>query len=356
MRLRSGIIATAMLTGAALVAGPAMGEPAEVRLARQFTLAELPLMIVEHERLIEKQGAILGLGEVKVTWLTPAPAPGAPSTKPPGKSPDRYPGDTGGIDALFEGRADLAVAGIGYFLVARDRKIGSADGIKALAALERIPYMLVTRNPAIRTIRDFTDKNRIALPGLRLSVPALMLEMAAAQEWGIENFDKLDGFAVTRTDADAEAALNSGKSDIDAHFTRSPYAEAELANPNNHRVMDSFDIGGPHSGHVLVAMTRFCQPNPVLCASVFAAVQDADAFIKTNPGAAAEIYMGMARDQDIPVEDFSDMVGDPDVAYNPAPAGIMRLAEFMHRIRRIGHLPESWNEMFFPDAHALAGS
>ena len=62
----------------------------------------------------------------------------------------------------------------------------AAAAIRGLGAVAQRPYVLVTRNPAVRTIRDFGPGDRIAVPALKLSGPAVMLDMAAAQEWGIE--------------------------------------------------------------------------------------------------------------------------------------------------------------------------
>jgi hypothetical protein len=59
-----------------------------------------------------------------------------------------------------------------------------------------MPYQLLSRNPAIATIRDFTAKDRIAVPALKVSLPAVMLEMAAADEWGAAHYDKLDPLTV----------------------------------------------------------------------------------------------------------------------------------------------------------------
>jgi NitT/TauT family transport system substrate-binding protein len=120
--------------------------------------------------------------------------------------------------------------------------------------------------------------------------------------------------------------------------------------------MDSFDIAGPHSAAVLVATMRFHAANPTLCAAVLSALQAADDFIKSSPGAAAEIFAAMVKDQDIPVEDLTDMIGDPDLAYTAAPAGVMHLADFMHRVGRLQRRPPSWQEFFLPEARDLPGS
>ncbi len=214
----------------------------------------------------------------------------------------------------------------------------------------------MTRNPAIRTIRDFGPGDRIAVPALKLSGPAVMLDMAAAQEWGIEQPTELAKLAVAMPDESAAAALIAGKGEVTAHFSRTPYVDRELAEPAISRVMDLFDIAGTHSGAVLAATTRFRDANPELCKAVLSALQQAAEFIEKSPGAAAEIFAGMAKDNDIPPEDLSDMIGDPDLVYAAAPAGVMRIADFMHRTGRLRRLPADWRELFLPEARDLAGS
>ena len=336
MRCRAGTVAAALLLGALLLARPASAETATLRLLRPLDLSALPLLVMEHEHLIERTAEAMGLGELSVKWA--APEGGDP------------------MAALAAGQADLAMADLVPFLVAADAGAGSPAEVKALGAVAQRPYVLLTRNEAIRTIRDFGSADRIAVPAAKISGPAVMLEMAAAQEWGIERFDKLDRLVVARPDAAAAAALLSGKGDVDAHFSRTPEADAELADPAIHRVMDSFDIAGPHSIAVLAATARFRAGNRELCKAILSALQEADDFIKKSPGAAAEIYAAMVKDQNISLEDLSDMVGDPDLAYRAAPAGLARLADFMHRIGRLKRHPASWRELFFPEAGDLPGS
>jgi NitT/TauT family transport system substrate-binding protein len=307
-----------------------------LRVLRPTDLSALPLFVMEHEHLIERTAEAMGLGAIKVAWST------------------RDSGDT--IEALAAGQADLAVTDVVPFLIAADAGTGTPAELRAIGAVNQRPYVLVTRNSAIRTIRDFTAADRIALPALKVSGPAVMLEMAAAQEWGIEQFDKLNRLVVARPDAAAAAALQSPKPDISAHFSRSPQVDIELSDPSIHRVMDSFDIAGPHSSAVLAATTRFRAANRELVKAVLSALQDADDFIKRSPGAAAEIFASMAKEQDIPLEDLSDMIGDPDLAYVAAPAGVLRLADFLHRTGRLKRRPASWRELFVPEARGLAGN
>src|SRR5438045_3680830 len=91
------------------------------------------------------------------------------------------------------------------------------------------------------------ETDRIAVPALKTSGPALLLQMAAAQEWGPENYAKLDPMMVARSDEAATEAVESGRGDLASHFSRSPYSDDELADPKIRRIMDSFYIPGPHT-------------------------------------------------------------------------------------------------------------
>lgn len=323
---------------AALVSFGRLGhaETDTLRILRPIDLAALPLLIAEHEKLIEKAAEKAGINALTIKWSAP--------------------GKSGPLDALAAGQADVAAGEIVPFLIATEASTDKTAPVRALAALAQRPYVLVTRNAAVKTIRDFKDNDRIAVPSVKNSGPAVLLEMAAAQEWGPDKYAKLDPLMVARSDEAATDAVESGKGDIASHFSRSPYSDDELADSKIHRVMDSFDIAGPHSASLLVTTTRFHDANPRLCAALLAAVTEADKLIKANPGHAAEIYVGMEKAHDIALEDLSDMIGDPDLAYSTTPAGIMRLAEFMQRIGRLKRALASWKDVFLPEAHELAGN
>jgi NitT/TauT family transport system substrate-binding protein len=325
-----------LLSAVLMASPPALAETAQLRVMRPLDLVALPLLVMEHEHMIERVADAMGLGSVTVTWSAP--------------------GKSGPMDALATGQSDVVASDVAPFLIAADAVEGTPREIRGVAALAQRPYVLVTRNAAVHTIRDFTTADRIAVPELKVSGPALMLEMAAAQEWGTDHYDKLDPLVVARPDAEADASLLSPKADIDAHFSRTPYIEDELSDPAVHRVMDSFDIAGPHSAALLVTTTGFRAANPMLCAAILSALQEADDFVKKSPGAAAEIFSDMVKDWDIPLEDLADMIGDPDLAYRAAPAGTMRLIDFMHRIGRLKHRPPNWQAWFLPESRDLKGN
>lgn len=325
-----------LLLGVLMAARPAAADTS-LRIARPVDLAALALIVAEHDHLIEKQAQARHLGTVTVHWLLPN-------------------GGGNPLDAMAAGAADIVVApDLARFVAAWDAGAGTPQEIRGLAALARMPYTLVTRNPAIATIRDFTQKDRIAVPAPKVSLPAVMLQMAAAQEWGLTRYDRFDGITVARSDGEAAAALRTAKDGVDADFAPLPYSDEERGDPAVHRVMDSFDIAGPHSVGAMVTAAPFRDDNPQLCAAVIAAIDEAGVFIKQNPGAAAEIYVKAVRSDDLAVEELTDMLADPDMGFAAAPAGVLNLARFLRQTGRLKHEPESWRELFFPEAHKLSG-
>jgi hypothetical protein len=50
----------------------------------------------------------------------------------------------------------------------------------------------VSTNPKVKTIADLSEKDRIALPAVTVSVQSRILQYAAAKQWGDKEFARLD--------------------------------------------------------------------------------------------------------------------------------------------------------------------
>jgi len=318
-------------------ASAAQAEVKEVRLSKQFGLGYLSMIVIESQKLIEKHTATAGLGDVTTVWM-------------------QHSGPAVQIDALLSGQVDFIGPGVPTLATIWDRTAGTPQEVRALIALQSMPYVLVTRNPNVKTIADFTESDKIALPAVKLTGHALALEMAAAKLWGFESYDKLDALTISRSHADAAAALLSGISEINSHFASSPFYYYELAKPGIRKVLHSYEVvGGKHTNGVLVASKRFYEGNPKTCAAVMAAFDEANAFIKANPRQAAEIYLAATKDKE-PLDSLTKMVTDPDVEYTTTPVNVMTFVEFMNKVGRVKKKPESWKDLFFAGAHGLNGS
>jgi len=330
------ILMTVALAALTVATGGAQAEVGKVRVSRQFGLPYLPMIVIEDQHLLEKQARALGL-DVTTEWTQRA-------------------GPAADLDALLSGQADFVGPGIPTLATVWDKTVGTPQEVRALIAMQSMPYVLVTRNPAVKTIADFTDKDKIALPAVKLTGHAIALEMEAAKIWGQDHYDKLDPITITRSHADAAAALISGKSEIDAHFASAPFYYYELATPGIHQVLKSYDtLGARHTNGVLLTAKKFHDANPKVCAAMVAAFEEADAFIKAHPREAAQIYLSVTRDKST-LDDLERMVADPDVDYTTTPTSIMKIVDFMHEVGRIKKKPASWKDMFFPEAYGLDGS
>src|SRR6202166_1441246 len=264
---------------AAAVAGNAQAEVNEVRMSKQFGLPYLPMIVIEAQQLIEKNARAAGLGDVTTNW-----------TQRVGPAAD--------LDALFAGQADFIGPGVPTLASIWDKTAGTPQEARALIAMQSMPYVLVTRNPNVKTIADFTDKDKIALPAVKLTGHAIALEMEAARIWGPDHFDKLDSITITRSHADAAAAVMSGQSEINSHFASAPFYYYELATPGIHQVLKSYDaLRTRHNYRVLITSKKFHDANPKICGVVVAACMEANAFTKAHPRDSTQIYLATTKDK-----------------------------------------------------------
>ncbi len=308
----------------------------ELRVARQYGIGYIQFMVMEEQRLIEKHAQAAGAGEVKVvfTQLTSAGAMN---------------------DALLSGRLDLVGTGIPSVLLLWEKTRGSV-GVKALAAVNSVPQYLLTRNPRVKSIRDLTDVDRIALPTVKVSGQAMLLQMAAAREYGLANYARLDRLTVSMPHPDATAAMISGVGEITAHFTVPPFHYRQLAKPGIRIVTTSREIlGGPHSLFAMIATSRFHDENPRLVRAFLAALEEATAYVNRDKRAAAELYVRVAKDRS-DAETIYRMLNDPDNEFTLTPLATMKYAEFMQQTGGIGAKPASWKDLFFLEAHHLPGN
>jgi len=315
---------------------PGLAEPSRMRVATQLGLTNLPMMIMEDEKLVEKRAKEAGLGDVEMVW-------------------SRVGAGEAMTDALLSGAIDFGSASVPTFLVIWDKTFGNYK-VKGIGAYTAMPLFLLVRDPKIQSIADFTEKDRIALPGVQSSSHAVILEMEAERVFGPGNARKLDPLTVSRSHPDATAAFLSGAPEITAHFSAPPFQNMELEREGVRRILSSRDVyGGPGTIGLTLATSRFCDPNPKSCGAFFEAQKDALAVIHNDKHKAAEIYLKISKVRDT-LENIEKLLQVPDTDYDITPRGIMKVAAFMHRIGTIKHLPSSWQETFFPYAQDLAGN
>lgn len=333
-RVLSRFAKTLALALGLLGALTARAEVSEIQMARQYGIGYLQFMVMEHDQLIEKNARQLGLGDVKVSWKTVTDG-------------------TVMNDAILSGDIHFASGGTGAFVTLWARTRGTLD-VKGVAAMSAMPLLLNSRDPRIKTMRDFTPEDRIALPGVKVSPQATTLQLAAAQAFGDDQWAKLDSLTVNMSHpVGMQAMLTSNE--IKSHFTSPPYQYLELERPGVHTVLNSYDVwGGKQTIFVVWATTKFRDANPKAYQAVYAALEEATQFINKNKRAAAEIYLQMSKEK-TPVDEMLKFLNNPDIDYSPIPHKVQKFAEFKYKIGAIKVAPASWKDMFFPNVHQLEG-
>src|SRR5712691_126280 len=264
------------------VAAGARAEVSEVRISRGFGVLYLPLMVMESEKLFEKQAKAAGLGDVKATYLVL---------------------DGGNVinDAMLSGALDIASSGVAGFLTLWAKaKDNPALEVRGLSGMSSSSLYLMTRNPNVKSLKDFTEKDRIAVPGIKTSLPAVILHMAAAREFGDANYSKLDPITVALPHPEALTVMLSGKSEINSHMASPPFSYIEDATPGLHRVFSTVDILGNITLDMTYTSRRFYEANPKLCAAFIAALNEANALIARDKRKAADIYLAISKQKSSP--------------------------------------------------------
>jgi len=337
-RMLVSIAATAMtVIGCFLVLQSAQAQSTEIRLARQFSMGYLQFNVMEHARLIEKHAAALGLADVKVSWAT-------------------FNGPNAMNDALIAGRIDVVSGGAPGLLTLWGKTKGTAQEVRGVAALSSQPALLNTRDTNANSIADLTDTDRIALPAVKVSIQAVILQMAAAKLFGQDHFAKLDPLTVSMAPPDATIALMSGAAGITCAFSVPPYQQQQLEQPGIKTLLNSFDVlQGPHTFTLAWTSKAFHDHNPVLYKALIAALQEATDIINKDRRAAAALWIEDVNSK-LSLDTVEKVVSGPQVKWTMVPENTMKFASFMHSVGSLREAPTSWRDLFFSEIHELDGS
>jgi len=299
------------IAAAFLFAGSANAETRTVRIATQYGISYLPLTIMAEKNLLEAEGKKRGL-DLKVDWV-------------------RFTGGPPMNEALISGNVDLASGGVGP-MVTIWACTRSNLKVMGITALNSMPLWLNTINPDVKTIKDFTDKDRIALPAVRVSMQAVILQMAAEKVFGKGQEHKLDAWTVSLSHPDGLAQMMSGKSEITAHFTSAPFMYQELAEKRVHRVLNSYDVfGGPHTFNVVWASAQLYEGEPKIVQAFLAALRTAMKVINDDPAGSAALWVKADKSKLTPAQ-AEKIIRDKDNTWTMTPQKIMDVANYMGRV------------------------
>lgn len=308
----------------------------KISIAQQFGIGYLILDVVRDQQLIEKHGKQQGL-DIKVEWAS-------------------ISGATAMNEALLAGALDVVSAGVPPMLTMWDRTKGKQN-VKAVAALGSLPNYLLSNNPAVKTIKDFGPKDRIAVPAAGVGFQSRTLQIETARVFGKDDFKRFDNISVSLAHPDATAALIAGGSEINAHFSSAPfYYQALASNKDVHKVISSYEIlGGPATFNVLYTTQKFHDENPKTYKAFYAALLEASQFIKANKDKAADTFIRVQKSKLDP-QLVRKIVEDPENDFTISPHRTFVYADELHKLGVLKNKASSWKDYFFEEAYAQPGS
>ena len=306
-----------------------LSKPRTVRISKGYGVLYLPLLVMEKQRLFERHAARHGLRDVTVDWVL-------------------LDGGNSVNDAMMAGTLDFAGTGAPGFieLWARARGIPNVEVI-GISGLSTTSLSLNANRPGLATLRDFSPADRIAVPGIRTSLSAVVLQMVASRLLGAAHFAQLDSITVNLPHPQAMQALIRHENGVTAHFTSPPFSTLELRQPGIHRVVNSIDVLGPLTLDVVFAPKRLVDNEPALAPAFLGALDEANHMIAQDPRAAAAIYAASSG-VDVTHDDVMRMLAAPETRFSVWPNQLMDYVEFLYLTGTIKAKPRAWTEMFAP--------
>jgi NitT/TauT family transport system substrate-binding protein len=250
-------------------------------------------------------------------------------------------------DGLISSALHFAAQGAPSLVTLWDKTRGQ---IKGVSAMTTYPLYLISRNPNVKTIKDFSENDKIAVPSVKISTQAIMLQMAAAKAFGEKDFAKLDPLTVSLSHPDATLAFTNNTAGVNAHFSSSPFYEQEIKVPGAHLVTSNYEIlGGPATAVVITASGNFREANPKAYRAFLDALKEAIDTINKDKPAAAKLFLEATHDTKDTVESITAIISDKDYAYTLQPQKVLATAQFMAKIGSVKQTPAAIGDLFFED-------
>lgn len=331
-----------LAAGTAVLAAPALAraqgaETRQVRISIQPGMSMMPLVVARERGTVEARLRQAGLpGQVAWNQISGGPAMN---------------------DALLSDSIDFASGGSPGMFILWERARNSRNEVRGLASMASIPQMLFTRTPNVKSVADFTARDRIAVPSVGVGLQVMLVQMAAAKQWGPQAWNRLDPITIQMPHAEATVALSAPvATEITAHMSGPPQQWAQMKDPKLTRVFESTEIvGGPATQNIMWAKTAFRNANPRTTKAVLDGVDDAMAFCRSNLREAVEIFLKATNSNQDPAE-LAQNLRDPNVTFDTTPARSMFFAEFMARVGQLKAMPADWKEVWMPELHDRRGS
>ena len=164
-------------------------------------------------------------------------------------------------DALLSGSVDVVNTGIGNLLLLWDRTKG---GVKGIVATSAQPLTLISRNPKIKTLKDFGAERQDRGADGRVSTQAILLQMACGKTFGAGPVEQARRQHRAARPSRRRRSLANPRGEVKSHFAAPPFSTYELKNVKGaHIVLHSPDIiGGPLTQSQFFTTTKFADAEP----------------------------------------------------------------------------------------------
>lgn len=290
-------------------------EEYKIRIAEQYGLAYAPLQIMKENKIIENN-----LEGIKVSW--------------------EQVGNTAAIrEAMLANKIDVGFMAIPPFLIGFDKGMEW----KITSGLSSSPIGLITYKENIKSIKDFTKDDRIALPQPG-SVQHIILSMASEKVFS--DAKKLDDLLVTMKHPDGMNALLARK-DITAHFTSPPYIFKELEQEGMHQILSGKEVMGKDFTFIIgVTTNKFHDNNPLVYDAFVKSLHEAIKFINDKPEESAKI---LAKEYNLSEDEVLRYITWDWMEYNSKVKGIYEFNDFMVRNGYISKPFDDINEIIWKD-------
>ena len=325
----------------AISPSPSAGQTAkQLRIGAQFGLGYLPLYVAEENHLFEQRMREQGIAPVPVEIIHMA---GGPQIN----------------DGLLSGNFEVGSGGYTAMMVSWDKTRSAGDSrLLGVTALSSVPYDLFSTDAQLTSVKDLSrERDKIGVPSVKVSVPAIYLQMEAERLFGAGKHTALDDLTVSLSQPDGAISLLSGGTTVNGYLFSPPFIQQVTGKPGIRRIWSSNELfGSPATALTTWTTARFQRENPKLFAAFVAAIRDAMALIAADPKQAAAIYLKAEKTKVGPDLIGAALANKDNLRFTLAPEHTDRIADFLARTGSIKSKPASWKELFFPDIHAEHGS
>ncbi|MEV1173010.1 ABC transporter substrate-binding protein [Nonomuraea sp. NPDC049784] len=315
-------------TGAGLLAltaacgsGGSGGSGSEINISQGSGISYAALIIIQAKGWLEQD-----LPGRKINWKTVS---GGAATR----------------DGIVSGSLHLGVSGLGPYLIGWDAGVPW----KIVSSLNDMPLWLVAKDPKFRSLKDFGPKDQIAAvsPG---SIQSVMLQKAAQQQLG--DAHALDKNIVAMAHPEALQALIAGQ--LAAAYTSPPF-QFQAVEQGARKLVDSYDLFGPHGFNVMVTSEEYAAKNPDVVKSIYKNIARANDLITNSPAEAAQILSQAEKGKISPAE-YQVYLTYKGIEFTTTPHGLLKLSAFMKEVGVIKKTPADWRDVVFDTIKGENGS